>query len=180
MPGRRLLPSRHPAGALALAAILGLLGACSGVDSLGGDAPRFSDAEREDVRVQVDKALEEKRYNLAWNQERQAGADRTRLETIAVEALRDRSRHAGPMFDELRKAHSGLSADARAQVTRQTEAATRQNLWLRAVEIELLSADDPPDYRRAWAIYRQAPADQGSDLLEAITAAKQAHAESAD
>lgn len=171
---------RLPPTALALLLALTLAAGCSGVDSLSADAPKLSDAERDDVRAQVEKAIEQQRFNLAWNQEVQAGADRERLERVAVEALRARSRHAPSMFTELRERHGGLSADARTKVTLQTDAAKQEGLWSRAVQIELMTADDPPAYAGAWAVYRAAPPDQAPDLLAAITDAKAAHAESAD
>lgn len=150
------------------------------MDGLSADAPKLSDAERDDVRAQVEKALAQGRYNLAWNQEAQAGADRARLEAVAIEALRARSRHAPSMFEELRETHGGLTDDARTKVTLQTDAAREAGRWMRAVQIEIMTADDPPAYRRAWALYRDAPPDQAPDLLAAITDAKQSHAESAD
>ena len=105
---------RLPPTALALLLALTLAAGCSGVDSLSADAPKLSDAERDDVRAQVEKAIEQQRFNLAWNQEVQAGADRERLERVAVEALRARSRHAPSMFTELRERH-GASAPTRAR-----------------------------------------------------------------
>lgn len=160
--------------------VAALLAGCSGVDDLSGGRPKLTDSERDDVRVQVEKALQRKRFNLAWNQEVQAGADRARLETIALGALRARSRHAGDMFAALRERHGGLSEDARAAVGLQTAAAVAAGRWHRAVAIELMTAEDPPAYRGAWAVYRDAPPDRAPALLEAITDAKQAHAESAD
>ncbi len=157
-----------------------LLAGCSGVDGLSADAPRLSDAERESVQVQVEKALEQKRFNLAWNQEVKAGADRGRLERIALEALRARSGHAEDMFSALREKHGALSADSRKAVTLQREAAQREGRWSRALEIEMLTADDPPAYSAAWSVYRDAPPDVAPDLLTTITDARSDHEESSD
>ena len=180
MPGSRTRPAARLPVLPLLAALLACLGGCSGVDSLGTAGPQLTDAERTDVRTQVDRALADKRYNLAWNQEAKAGADRSRLEAIALAALRDHSRHAGPMYAELRARHGGLSGEARAEVATEVEAASQAGRWQRAVEIEILTADDAPDFRRAWAVYRAAPPDVGSELLAAILAAKEAHGESGD
>ena len=52
---------------------------------------------------QVERAVEARRWKIAWNAEIEAGADRAALERIALDALQDRSRHAGDMFASLRK-----------------------------------------------------------------------------
>ncbi|MDA1195429.1 MAG: hypothetical protein O2894_09630 [Planctomycetota bacterium] len=167
--------------ALVLVALaLGSAPACSGVESLSADASSLTAAERADVHSQVDKALEQKRYNVAWNQEAAAGHDRARLERVALEALRGRSRHAPGMFDALRTKFGALDAAARADVELLSRAAREDGRWQRALEIEIATADDPPAYRAAWAVYRDAPPDVAPGLLAAIGAAKAAHAESAD
>lgn len=151
---------------------------CSSVASLDTRGPDFTDAERSSVRGQVDKALAEGRYNVAWNQEVTAGGDRDRLEQIALAAQEARSGHAPGMFEALRERHGALQAEARRTVSARAEAAQRAGLWMRAVQIELTTADDPPAYTQAWAVYRAAPPDQAPEVLKAITDAKQAATES--
>lgn len=166
---------------LALLVLLAsLVAGCSGVDGLDTTAPALTDAERADVASQVDKALAAGRYNVAWNQAVQGGAERARLEALAVRALAARSRHAAGMFDALRAEYGALEAGPRGDVAALVEEATRAGLWQRAVQIELITADDPPAYRAAWAIYRAATPVDAPALLEAIQAAKSAHAESSD
>ncbi len=165
----------------ALAALLAAgLGACSGVGSLSGDAPKLSSAEKDTVRLQVEKALTQKRFNLAWEQEVAAGADRAQLERIALLALRGRSGHTSSMLAALRERDGDLTPETRALITQEADAAKRAGRWERAVEIELQAAGDPPTFAAAWALYRAAPADRAPGLLKAITAAKEAHAESDD
>jgi hypothetical protein len=52
--------------------------------------------------------------------------------------------------------------------------------WHRALSLEIESADDPPTYQAAWALYRAAPPDLAPSLLEAIQAARDELKESAD
>jgi hypothetical protein len=160
--------------------LAGGLSACSGVGSLTADAPKLTSAEKDSVRVQVEKALTQKRYNLAWEQEVAAGADRAQLERIALLALRGRSGHAESMLAALRERHGDLTPEMRALITQEAEAAKASRHWERAVQIELQAAGDAPAYEAAWALYRAAPADRAPGLLKAITAAKEAHAESDD
>lgn len=168
---------------LGAACLLGL-GACSGIEGLdgptggGGGPPALNSTETASVRGQVDKAVAARRWKVAWNQEIEAGADRERLEAIAVGALGDRSRHAEDMLDALRARHGALSPTGRAQVDSWAQEAQAEGHWLRAVTLELQSADDPPAYVRAWAVYRAAPVEIAPDLLEAITDAREAHMES--
>lgn len=153
-----------------------LLPACADLAALdgGGETPALSGSEQAHVRGQVDKALAEQRFKTAWNQEVAAGADRARLEHIAVTALEGNSGHAEDMFEALRLKHGALSAASRAQVDRLVAKARQEGAWSRALEVELLTADDVPDFQRAWAVYRAAPVERSQSLLDSITAAKAA------
>ncbi len=149
--------------------------ACSDLAALdtGGDSPALSGEEQATVRVQVDKALAEQRYKVAWNQEVAAGADRGRLEAIALTALEAQSGHADDMFVALRTKHGGLSASARERVDGLVATARESGSWSRALDLELLTADDPPAFTRAWSVYRAAPPDRATALLESIQEAKE-------
>jgi len=132
--------------------------------------------EAEAVRTQAEKALAEQRFKTAWNTEVEAGADRARLEHVALEALAAQSAHTEDMFAALRVKHGALSTAARDRVSRLVAEARAQQHWGRALAIEVTTADDPPTYARAWALYRQAPADRAAGLLASLRAAKTATA----
>jgi hypothetical protein len=155
------------------------LPACSGISSLdGGDGgSSLSASEQDAVRGQVTKAVEARRWKVAWNQEIEAGADRERLEEIAVSALGDRSRHAADMLTALRERHGALSQRGRSRISAWVSKAQSEGRWARAVELELSSADDPPTFSRAWVVYQQAPPELAPDLLSSI---KEERAELAD
>ena len=155
--------------------------ACTDLAALdgGGTAPPLAGAEQEAVREQVEKALAEKRFKTAWNQEVAAGADRARLEAIALAALEAQSGHADDMFVALRAKHETLSNGARARVDALVTTARQEGSWSRALELELMTADDPGDFARAWSVYRAAPTGVAPGLLEAIQEAKADAAEKA-
>ena len=148
---------------------------CAGIGELGeaGSSPTLSPSEQSAVRGQVSQAISARRWKVAWNQEIEAGADRTRLQDIALQALADRSRHAGDMLAALRERYGALSAAARAQVDNLVSRAKEEGRWTRAMELELLSADDPPSFSRAWALYQGAPVELAPGLLEAIQEARE-------
>jgi len=149
--------------------------ACSGIsglDAAPGADSALSAGEQSAVRRQVAQAVEAKRWKIAWNQEIEAGADREALEEIALSALRDDSRHAEDMLDALRGRWGALREPGRARVTTWVSEARAAGLWSRAMTLELLSADDPPTYARAWALYRDAPVELAPDLLEDIKDAR--------
>ena len=154
--------------------LLLLLGACSGIEAIdaGSSGPSLSGSEQQTVRGQVDKAVAAGRWKVAWNQEIEAGADRERLEKIAVGALGDRSRHAGDMLTALRERWGNLSPDGRRQVESWVAEARSEGRWSRAMDLELLAADDPPTFQRAWALYQAAPPEFAPDLLDEIKDAR--------
>ena len=147
---------------------------CTGLAALdgGGAAPPLNATEQSAVHGQVDKALAEQSYKTAWNQEVAAGADRDRLEAIALAALDAKSSHADGMFKELRKKHGALGVAARARIERLVAQARQEGAWLHALELEIVTADDPPAFSRAWEVYRAAPSEGAAALLESLQEAK--------
>ena len=157
---------------------------CSGISALDatGDAqtagaPGLSQGEQAAVRSQVSRAVDAGRWKIAWNQEVEAGADRAALERIALGALHDDSRHAEDMLTALRERWGALSSDGRAQVSGWVVEATAEGRWRRALGLELLSADDPPAFTRAWALYQGAPVELAPELLDDIQGAREDYAE---
>jgi len=164
---------------LAVTALFLALAACAGVRGLDEDPLPLSTDERARVGRQVDKALEERRWTTAWNQAVDAGADRARLEGVALAALKDDDGAAEDMFEALLAKWGGLTPDARGRVTELVQQALRDRHWERAVEMELLTAEDAPAYAAAWALYDDAPPNKAEDVLQAITEAR-AEREKAD
>lgn len=154
--------------------LLLIASACTDLAALdgGGDATPLAGAEQQAVREQVEKALAEKRYKVAWNQEVAAGADRARLESIALAALEAQSGHADDMFTALQAKHGSLSSSARGRVDGLVRVARQGGSWGRALDIELLTADDPGTFARAWNLYRAAPTSSAPGLLETIREAQ--------
>lgn len=160
---------------------------CSGISALDGAgdgagdaAPALSPPEQQAVRTQVSRAVEAGRWKIAWNQEVEAGADREALERIALAALQADSRHAGDMLAALRERWGPLSGAGRARVTGWVSEAKADGRWRRALSLELLSADDPPAFARAWALYQGAPVEFAPDLLDDIKGARADFAEEND
>lgn len=152
-------------------ATVGALAACAGVSDLSGPAPRLGDHVA-DVRAKADEARKAHRHGDAWNLEAQAGADRARLEAIALDAL---AADAGPyedMLKALRAKFGGLSPEGRARVdglVRDHEGAGRFD---DALDVELVAADDPPAFAKGWELWRRAPAKDALGLLEKLEQAR--------
>lgn len=143
----------------------------------------LSASEQEAVRAKIDRTLAtdgQVAWAAAWDQEVQAGADRTRLARIAVGALQAQDSDAEEMFKALVRKWGALEPAQRGAVSVQVEAAIAKGDWERALELEIVTADDAPAYSRAWALYERAPARQGADLLAEIQAAREAHAKERD
>lgn len=163
-----------------LLALLSLVGdGCSDLSALdggggGGAAVVPTATAQEAIRGQAEKALDEGRYKMAWNLEVDAGGDRARLEAVALAALEGRSRHVGDMFAALRTKHGALAAGPRGRVDGLVAAARDAGRWSRALEMELFTADDPGNFSRAWAVYRQVPAEQSAALLPLLQDAQAA------
>ena len=174
------LMTRRGCSSGALFLLLGsLLGGCSSIGTLDGSAASPAPSEQEAIRQQVQQAVGEGRYKTAWNQEIAAGGIRADLEGIALAALKGNSGHSGDMFAALRSKWGALGADSRKQVTALTEAAETAGNWVRALHIELQTADDPPAFTRAWAVYAAAPVGRAPALLEVLQEAQADAAESA-
>ncbi|MDJ0521288.1 MAG: hypothetical protein QNJ90_04365 [Planctomycetota bacterium] len=159
----------------AIAAFLLLLApGCTDLAALDSEAdgPALAPSEQDAVREQGDKALADGRFKTAWNHEVAAGADRARLERIALAALEAQSGQAEDMFVALREKHGALSNGARSRVDGMVDAARQRGSWSRALELELMTADDPPTFTRAWAVYRGAPVERAPSLLETLQEAK--------
>ena len=149
-----------------------ILGACASVRGLDGDPLPLSTAEKARVGAQVDKAVATGEWDAAWNQAVDAGADRSRLEAVALAALADEDGVSSDMFEALIDKWGGLTPAARGQVSDLVRAGIGENDWDRAVEIELLTADDAPTYAAAWAVYDRAPANKAAAVLTAIGEAR--------
>jgi len=142
-----------------------------------GPAPSEQDA----IRHQVAQAVAAGRYKAAWNQEIEAGAERARLEAVALAALAHDSGQAEAMFAALRAKWGNLGPSSRARVEALVAEAKGLGKWTQALRLELKTADDPPAYKLAWALYASAPVDRASALLgdikDAQADAKEAAAE---
>lgn len=164
--------------------LLAAVGAgCSGISALDtapDGSSGLSQGEQAAVRSQVSRAVDAGRWKIAWNQEVEAGADRAALERIALGALRDDSRHAEDMLKALRERWGALSAEGRARVNGWVVEAKAEGRWRRALGLELLSADDPPAFTRAWALYQGAPVELAPELLDDIKGAREDYAEEHD
>jgi hypothetical protein len=168
--------------AVTVALVLGAcaLCACSGLAGIDEPAAPLAAGERALVRAQVDAAVEAGHYRDAWDQEIAAGAERARLEAIALAALEAHSRHAGDMFGALREKWGPLAAERRALVSAHVTTAIGLGKWGHALATELRTADDPPTFSRAWALYRRAPAERAEELLQDIVEARAEVAEEPD
>ena len=158
---------------------LGATAACSASLAKLDEEGALSEDESLAVRAQVEKAVAEKRWESAWNQEVAAGGDRHRLELIALAALRDESGDADDMFEALHEKWKGITPAARQAIDRmrvESEGRDRPD-WDRALEIELVTADDPPAFKRAWDVYKRADARAAEDLLERLQEARKRYEE---
>jgi hypothetical protein len=154
-------------GLLALA-----LGACTSVADLGRPSKPLMAGEPAQVRKKSEEALRQKEWVLSWNHEVAAGADRSALEEIALQALDDEDGDAEEMFAQLRKKFGGVTEGAAARVKSMTEKAVDLGDWDRAAEIQILAADDAPTYRGAWDVYAVTPAAKAMPILEKIQKAR--------
>lgn len=149
-----------------------VLAACSQVEAI--DAPRrpLEGREPDVVRRKSDESAAAKDFASAWNHELHAGADRSRLEGIALSALEADAPGVADMLEQLRKAHGGLTEDARRRVAATAASLEAQARWTRSAEVHLLTADDPPAYGAAWDVYVRAPPKDALRILEKIQSAR--------
>lgn len=178
-------PGGEPSWVRALPVLLLTLfsGACAELRSPDEAPLGLAPGEQAQVRSKVDQALEgagRVDWTAAWNQEVQAGADPERLSRIALGALRADATDAADMYAALVRKWGPLAGPHRAEVTALVQSALGRGDWSRALEIELLTADDAPTYSRAWALYEQAPLAEGPGLLQEIHDARTRHEKESD
>jgi hypothetical protein len=161
---------------VATALVLSLC-ACTGVADLGRPQPRLAGEEQGLTRKKVDEALRAKQWKNAWNLEAAAGTDQKRLEEIALAALEDDDGDAEEMFAQLRKKFGGYSEALKAGIRELTQKAIDLLDYKRAVDIQLVSADDAPKYEGAWDVFQRTPAKEALGILERINDARQDHEE---
>jgi hypothetical protein len=53
---------------------------------------------------------------------------------------------------------------------------TDEGDWTGAAGVEIVAADDPPEFRAAWALYEAAPPDHAEGVLAEIREAREEHA----
>ena len=149
-----------------------ILGACASLRGLDEDPLPLSAAEKARVGTKVDEAVVEREWDAAWNQAVDLGADRSRLEAVALAALADDDGVAQDMFEALIGKWGGLTPAGRGRVKTLVEASIDERDWDRAVEVELLTAEDAPTYAAAWAVYDRAPPQDAVSALAAIGEAR--------
>lgn len=150
------------------------LAGCTGVADLSEARRPLSADESVAVRKKADEALSERDWKDAWEQEAQAGGDRTRLEAIFLASL---TADAGPyeaMHAQLVKRFSALSPEVAARVAGLANQAEGKGDWKRAADVLLLVAEDAPAYRSAWDLYARAPVKSAPDVLHRIQDARTA------
>ncbi len=158
---------------LALPTCLALtLAACTGVASLDRPTRALEGEEPSVVRRRSDEALQAKEWSLAWNMEVQAGADRARLETIALAALDADSGDAADMIDALRAKHGGLTDAGKARVKEVAAKHEAAGEWKAAAQTWITAADDAPKYSAAWDVYARTPVKQALGVLDRIQKAR--------
>src|SRR5437763_10736188 len=121
----------------ALFAVLLLVG-CSGVADLEEARRPLAPDETEVVRKKADEALAAREWKIAWEQEAEAGADRTRLEAIFLASLAAESGPYDDMHKKLVATFGGLSPDGMARAMRLANDAEGQGHWKRAAEVLIL------------------------------------------
>ena len=158
-----------------------VLGACTSVKTLDTPARGFQPDAKARVAKRIQDAIDDKEWTAAWNMAVDMGATRAKFEDIAARAVIDDAAAEQDMVEALRARYGtlgpGFLTPVRAHVDHLI--AVKKDLE-RAVEIELLTANDAPRYERAWAIYDHVPADDAPDVLEMIADARAEAEESHD
>ena len=163
-----------------LAACAALVAGCSGVQDLSTRSRPLSAGESQAVRTKSDELLAAKKWSDAWNQEAAAGADRGRLEAIALASLAEDRGPYEDMLDQLRKKFGGLSDAGKAKVRSIAETAEGKDDWKRAADVLIVTADDAPEYKAAWDLYGRASGDNlkhAPQVLDRIQKAREAYDE---
>jgi len=154
--------------------------ACAKIRSISDGPRRIEPSERSRVEAQVENAIRDEEWAAAWNQLIDLGAPRDRMEDVALRALEADAGQAEDMLAALTAKWGGLSDAARLRGRKLAERAEKEGDWERAVEIEILLAEDAPHYHRAWEIYDRAPPTKAPQLLELIADARDEAAEGSD
>jgi hypothetical protein len=155
--------------------LLLLAAACSSVKGPSAAPMPLTPAERARVEAKVSAARGPGigDWEGAWNQAVDAGLGRETLEGIALDALEDDASVAASMLTALRDEYGGLTEPGRRRVDGLTEQAAAKGDYARALEVELVAADDAPTFAGAWRVYEEAPADESATLLEKIRKARE-------
>ena len=170
---RRLLP-------LSTVALLALAAGCSGVRELSSPSRPLSASESQTVRAKSDELKAQKKWTDAWDQEVQAGADRGRLEGIALASLEADDGPFEDMLEQLRKKFGGLTDGGKAKVREIATAAEGKSDWKRAADVWIATADDAPEYKAAFDLYARATGTNvkyAPDVLKRIQNAREAYDE---
>jgi len=165
------------------APVLLLLASCSSVSDLSGGAATGGSSggaaskslpqdEATALRKKADEAYAKKAWADAWNLEAEAGLDRARLERVAMGALEADSGPFEKMFAQLRAKFGGITAEARARVTVLRKKAEEEKRWKDAAQIEIDTAEDPPAYAGAFAVYELTPPGDALAVLTKIRDAR--------
>ena len=162
-----------------------LLASCSGVTELSGSGGAGAGApakslpgdEAAALRKKADEAFAKKAWADAWNLEAEAGTDRARLERIAVAALEADSGPYEKMFAQLRSKFGGITPEARARATAIVVKDEGEHRWKDAAKVEIDTAEDPPAYTRAFAVYDRTPPGDALGVLALLQSARADDAE---
>jgi hypothetical protein len=157
--------------------LLLLLAACSSPRALDEAPMDLSPEEGAAVMERVEQGIEQGSFVSAWNQAVDVGAGRETFERIALAALEERDAAAEEMLRAVRDKWGGLTPEGRQRVDRLSAEALRDGTVQRAVQIEILAADDAPAFSGAWRLYREVPQNRAPSVLEAIRDARKEHAE---
>jgi hypothetical protein len=151
-----------------------LLAGCTGVADLKETRRPLSGDEVTLVRKRADEALGEKRWQAAWDQEAEAGADRDRLEAVFLASLAADQGPYEDMLAQLRAKFGGLSDSAKTSVARLANEHEGKGEWKKAVDVLILTAEDAPAYRAAWDLYTRASLKAAPEVLHRIQDARKA------
>jgi hypothetical protein len=151
-----------------------LLASCSGVREPTGPSRPLAPGETQVVRKKSAEAVAQKEWAVAWDQEVEAGADRARLEEITLSAMAADSGPYEDMVAALQKKFGGFTDAALARATALAHEFEGKGDFSRAVDIQLLIANDPPEYKAAWDLYGRAPVKKAGAVVDAIQKARKA------
>ncbi len=148
------------------------LAACNDVGDLGKPSRPLLGDEPQWVRRKADEALQQERWVDAWNLEKEAGGDRSRVEEVALQALAHEVSDSRDMFQRIREKFGGLSEGAKARVKALTDKAVADRDWRHATEMQVLAADDAPAFKGAWDVFLVTPQGEALGILQRIQKAR--------